>query len=49
LEYDPKLKRYIPVLTEAIVFDVMKTIGMKVQTKKICDFIMNRYVMINKQ
>ncbi|MBQ8730289.1 MAG: hypothetical protein IJY81_03770 [Lachnospiraceae bacterium] len=46
MEYDSCLKQYIPILTEDIIIDVIKSIGMKVQTKKIVEFIMNRYNMI---
>ena len=48
MEYDSCLKQYLPILTEDIIIDVIKSIGMKVQTKKIVEFIMNRYNMINK-
>lgn len=48
MEYDSCLKQYIPILTEDIIIDVIKPIGMKVQTKKIVEFIMNRYNMIEK-
>lgn len=48
MEYDSCLKQYLPILTEDIIIDVIKSIGMKVQTKKIVEFIMNRYNMIEK-
>ena len=48
MEYDSCLKQHLPILTEDIIIDVIKSIGMKVQTKKIVEFIMNRYNMIEK-
>ena len=48
MEYDSRLKQYIPALTEDEVIDVIKSVGMKVQTKKIAEFIMNGYNMIEK-
>ena len=48
MEYDSCLKQYLPILTEDIIIDVIKSLGMKVQTKMIVEFIMNRYNMINK-
>lgn len=48
MEYDSQLKQYIPALTEDEVIDVIKSVSMKVQTKKIAEFIMNGYNMIEK-
>ena len=44
----PSLKKLIPVLTEDIVIDVIKSTGMRVKTKVIAEFIMNGYNQINK-
>ena len=41
-------KQYIPTLTEQIVTDAIKSTGMRVQSKKITEFIMNGYNMIEK-
>ncbi len=48
MEHDSCLKQFIPILTEDIIIDVIKSIGMKVQMKKIVEFIMNRYNLISK-
>lgn len=48
MEHDSRLKCYIPDLSEDMVVGVIKSIGMKVQTKKITEFIMNGYNMIEK-
>lgn len=48
MEHDPRLKCYIPDLTEDMVIEVIKSVGMRVQTKKIAEFIMNGYNMIDK-
>lgn len=48
MEHDLHLKQYIPILTEDVVLDVIKSIGMRVQTNKIVEFVMNRYNMINR-
>ena len=48
MEHDVRLKRYIPDLSEDIVIDTIKSVGMKVRTKEIAEFIMNGYNMIEK-
>lgn len=48
LSYDESLKQYIPDLTEDIIERSIKSVGMKVKTKFIVDFIMNRYRLINR-
>ena len=48
IDFDLNLKQYIPTLTEQIVTDAIKSTGMRVQSKKITEFIMNGYNLINK-
>ncbi len=47
LNYDESLKQHIPDLTETIIENVIKSVGMKVKTKFIVEFIMNRYKLID--
>lgn len=49
LEYDSSLKQYIPALTEEIVLKTIKSVGMRVRSKEITEFIMNGYNLINKK
>lgn len=46
LEYDSSLKKYVPVLTEEIILKTIKSIGMRVRSKEIAEFIMNGYNLI---
>ena len=48
IDFDLNLKQYIPTLSEQIVTDAIKSTGMRVQSKKITEFIMNGYNLINK-
>ena len=48
MEYDAGLKQYIPVLTEDAVVGVIRSLGMKVKTKTVAQFVMNGYNLINK-
>lgn len=43
LEYDSSLKKYIPTLTEEIVLNTIKSVGMRVKSREITEFIMNGY------
>ena len=47
-EYDSRLKRYIPELTEDMISEVIKSVGMRVRTQEIIGFIMNGYELIKK-
>ena len=46
LEFDNRLKKYIPPLTEKIILKVIKSVGMRVRSKEITEFIMNGYNQI---
>ena len=46
LEFDNRLKKYIPPLTEEIILKVIKSVGMRVRSKEITEFIMNGYNQI---
>ena len=48
LEYDNKLKKYVPTLTEEIILNAIKSVGMRVKSKEITEFIMNGYMQINR-
>lgn len=48
LEYDSGLKKYVPVLTEEIILKTIKSVGMRVKSKEITEFIMNGYRQINR-
>lgn len=48
LEYDSRLKKYVPVLTEEIILKAIKSVGMRVKSKEITEFIMNGYKQIDK-
>lgn len=43
IRYDNRLKKYIPELTEEIILNVIKSVGMRVRSKEITEFIMNGY------
>ena len=46
MKYDPKLKRYIPSVSENDIKTVLKNVNMKVKTDIVVDFIMNGYNQI---
>lgn len=48
LEYDSSLKKYIPTLTEKMIFKTIKSVGMRVRSKEIAEFIMNGYNQIDR-
>lgn len=48
LEYDSSLKQYIPMLTEEIILKTIKSVGMRVKSKEITEFIMNGYKQVKK-
>lgn len=48
LSYDESLKQYIPDLTETMIKKVIKSLRMKVKTKFIVKFIMDRYSLIDR-
>ena len=48
IKYDESLKVHIPHLTEDMIRDTIKSVGMKVKSKYIVAFIMNRYALIEK-
>ena len=48
LEFDNRLKKYIPPLTEEIILKVIKSVGMRVRSKEITEFIMNGYNQIEQ-
>ena len=48
LEFDNRLKKYIPPLTEKIILKVIKSVGMRVRSKEITEFIMNGYNQIEQ-
>jgi len=48
LQHDEALKVHIPDLTEAVIKDVIKSVGMRVKSKIIIEFIMNAYDLIGK-
>ena len=45
---DNRLKKYIPPLTEKIILKVIKSVGMRVRSKEITEFIMNGYNQIEQ-
>ena len=48
MKHDEKLKKYIPTLSEDLVKSVIKSVGMRVKSKEITEFIMNGYKLIEK-
>ncbi len=46
--YDKNLKKYIPALSEDFVKEVIKSVGMRVKSNEITNFIMNAYNLIEK-
>lgn len=48
MQHDEKLKKYIPALSEDLVKHVIKSVGMRVKSKEIAEFIMNGYNLIEK-
>ncbi len=48
LDFDKRLKRYIPDISEDMIKNVIKSVGMRVRSKEIITFIMNGYKLIKK-
>lgn len=48
LEYDSSLKKYIPILTDEMIFKTIKSVGMRVKSREIAEFIVNGYKQIKK-
>ena len=48
LNYDESLKKYIPVISDDIIKDTIKSVGMRVKSTHITKFIMNRYALIDR-
>ena len=48
MAYDNDLKQYVPSLSADVVNKVIKSVGMRVKSKEITDFIMNGYDLIEK-
>lgn len=48
MQHDESLKKYIPTLSEDLIKEVIKSVGMRVKTKEITEFIMNGYNLIEK-
>ena len=48
LNYDESLKKYIPHVSEDLIKETIKSVGMRVKSKYITEFIMNRYALIDR-
>ena len=48
MQHDEGLKKYIPTLSEDLIKSVIKSVGMRVKSKEITEFIMNGYNLIEK-
>ena len=48
MEHDENLRKYIPALSEDLIKNVIKSVGMRVKSKEITQFIMNGYNLIEK-
>ena len=48
VNYDDSLKKYIPLVSDDIIKDTIKSVGMRVKAKYITEFITNRYALIQK-
>ena len=48
LNYDNSLKKYVPLISDDIIKDTIKSVGMRVKSKYIIEFIMNRYALIDR-
>ena len=48
MQHDEKLKKHIPTLSEDLIKRVIKSVGMRVKSKEITQFIMNGYNLIEK-
>ena len=48
MQHDENLKKYIPALSEDLIKNVIKSVGMRVKTNEITKFIMNGYDLIEK-
>ena len=48
MEHDENLKKYIPTLSEDLIKGVIKSVGIRVKSNEITQFIMNGYDLIEK-
>lgn len=48
MQHDENLKKYIPIVSEDLIRNVIKSVGMRVKSKEITQFIMNGYNLIEK-
>lgn len=48
ISFDESLKSYIPQISEEVIAESIKSVGMRVKSKYITEFIMNRYDLIQK-
>ena len=48
LNYDESLKKCVPLISDDIIKDTIKSAGMRVKSKYITEFIMNRYALIDR-
>lgn len=48
MQHDERLKKNIPTLSEDLIKHVIKSVGMRVKSKEITEFIMNGYNLIEK-
>lgn len=48
LSYDDTLKKYVPLISADMIKDTIKSVGMKVKSNYITEFIMNRYALIDR-
>ena len=48
MQHDESLKKYIPTLSEDLIKKVIKSVGMRVKSIEITEFIMNGYNLIEK-
>ena len=48
MQHDESLKKYIPSLSEDLIKEAIRSVGMRVKSKEITQFIMNGYNLIEK-
>ena len=48
ISFDESLKSYIPQISEEVIAESIKSVGMRVKSKYITEFIMKRYDLIQK-
>ncbi|MBP3360953.1 MAG: hypothetical protein J6N52_08885 [Clostridia bacterium] len=48
MHYDEGLKKYIPTLSEDLIKNAIKAVGMRVKSKEITEFIMNGYNLMER-